>query len=142
MTTDTLKTTFKQTEDHRKAARERLRRAETGGTGEAIEQGARFILNFEDSHDPPTAGTHTRHQRDPDRERATSIGTPSLARRETDSSSVASDRSSSRTRVTVCGGSEASVSTSLSVTIWSQSIRIGHYESGFGPRLSSTTARS
>ena len=48
MTTDTLKITFAQVEDHRDAARERLRRADAGERGDAIEQDARFILNFED----------------------------------------------------------------------------------------------
>lgn len=48
MTTNTLKITFRQVNDHRDAARERLRRAEAGETGDAIEQDARFILNFED----------------------------------------------------------------------------------------------
>lgn len=47
MTTDTLKITFKQADDHRNAAHERLRRAEAGERGESIEQDARFILNFE-----------------------------------------------------------------------------------------------
>lgn len=51
MTTNTLKITFRQAEDHRNAARERLRRAETGDTGEAIEQEVRFILNFEEFDD-------------------------------------------------------------------------------------------
>lgn len=51
MTTDTLKLTFAQADDHRDAARERLRRAEAGERGEAIEQDARFILNFEDFAD-------------------------------------------------------------------------------------------
>jgi predicted transcriptional regulator len=48
MTTDTLKITFGQADEHREAARERLRRAEAGERGEEIEQEARFILNFED----------------------------------------------------------------------------------------------
>ena len=39
--------TFKQQEQHRDAARERLERAEAGERGDAIEQDARFILNFE-----------------------------------------------------------------------------------------------
>jgi predicted transcriptional regulator len=47
MTQRTLEITFKQREDHRDAARERLRRAEAGDRGEAIEQDARFVLNFE-----------------------------------------------------------------------------------------------
>jgi len=51
MTDDTLKITFKQREDHRDAAQQRLQRATAGETGEAIEQDARFILNFEEYHD-------------------------------------------------------------------------------------------
>lgn len=51
MTTNTLKITFGQADDHRAAARERLQRAEAGERGEAIEQDARFILNFEDFAD-------------------------------------------------------------------------------------------
>ena len=51
MTANTLKITFKQREDHRMAAKERLVRAEAGETGEAIEQDARFILNFEEYRD-------------------------------------------------------------------------------------------
>ncbi|MFC7156333.1 transcriptional regulator [Halomarina halobia] len=47
MTENTLKITLKQRDDHRDAAGERLRRAEAGETGEAIEQDVRFILNFE-----------------------------------------------------------------------------------------------
>ena len=47
MTDDTLKITFKRQEQHRDAARERLERAEAGERGDAIEQGARFVLNFE-----------------------------------------------------------------------------------------------
>jgi predicted transcriptional regulator len=47
MTDTTLKITFKQQEQHRDAARERLERAEAGERGDAIEQEARFILNFE-----------------------------------------------------------------------------------------------
>lgn len=47
MTEDTLKITFQQADDHREAARERLRRAEAGDTGEAIKQDVRFVLNFE-----------------------------------------------------------------------------------------------
>jgi predicted transcriptional regulator len=45
---DTLKITFQQRETHREAAAERLRRAEAGEEGEAIEQDVRFILNFEE----------------------------------------------------------------------------------------------
>jgi len=51
MTDDTLKITFKQRDDHRMAAQERLERAEAGETGEAIEQDRRFILNFEEYSD-------------------------------------------------------------------------------------------
>lgn len=47
MTDNTLKITFKQAEEHRKAAGERLRRADAGESGAAIEQDARFVLNFE-----------------------------------------------------------------------------------------------
>ena len=51
MTENTLKITFKQRDDHRDAARERLRRAEAGEGGAAIEQDVRFILNFEEFDD-------------------------------------------------------------------------------------------
>jgi predicted transcriptional regulator len=51
MTDDTLKITFGQADEHRDAARERLRRAEEGETGAAIEQDVRFILNFEEYDD-------------------------------------------------------------------------------------------
>lgn len=51
MTNNTLKITFKQANEHREAARERLRRAEAGETGAAIEQDERFILNFESYDD-------------------------------------------------------------------------------------------
>lgn len=51
MTENTLKITFKQRDDHRDAARERLRRAEAGESGDAIEQDVRFILNFEEFDD-------------------------------------------------------------------------------------------
>ena len=47
MTDNTLKITFKQQEQHRDAARERLERAEAGKRGDAIEQDVRFMLNFE-----------------------------------------------------------------------------------------------
>ena len=47
MTDNTLKITFKQEEQHRDAARERLERAEAGKRGDAIKQDVRFILNFE-----------------------------------------------------------------------------------------------
>lgn len=48
MTENTLKITFKQRNDHRDEARNRLRRAEAGEGGEAVEQNVRFILNFEE----------------------------------------------------------------------------------------------
>lgn len=51
MTDDILKITVGQAEDHQRAARERLRRAEAGESGESIEQDARFILNLEDFAD-------------------------------------------------------------------------------------------
>ncbi|WP_313693622.1 transcriptional regulator [Halorarum halobium] len=51
MTDDTLKITFGQADDHRRAARERLQRAEAGESGDAIEQDARFVLNFEEFGD-------------------------------------------------------------------------------------------
>ncbi|RJX47724.1 HVO_A0114 family putative DNA-binding protein [Halonotius pteroides] len=51
MTENTLKITFQQAEEHRQAARERLRRAEAGETGEVIEQDVRSIVNFEDFDD-------------------------------------------------------------------------------------------
>ena len=51
MTENTLKITFKQRDDHRDAARERLRRAEAGESVEAVEQDVRFILNFEEFDD-------------------------------------------------------------------------------------------
>jgi predicted transcriptional regulator len=51
MTENTLKITFQQAEEHRQAARERLQRAESGETGEAIQQGVRAIVNFEDFDD-------------------------------------------------------------------------------------------
>ena len=51
MTNDTLKITFGQADEHRDAARERLRRVEAGKSGEAIEQDAQFILNFEEYAD-------------------------------------------------------------------------------------------
>ncbi len=47
MTENTLKITFRQANEHRDAARERLRRAETGESDESIEQEVRQILNFE-----------------------------------------------------------------------------------------------
>lgn len=51
MTENTLKITFKQRDDHRDAARDRLRQAEAGEHGEAIEQDVRFVLNFEEFDD-------------------------------------------------------------------------------------------
>ncbi|WP_331232370.1 HVO_A0114 family putative DNA-binding protein [Natronorarus salvus] len=51
MTENTLKITFKEQDEHRTAARERLRRAEAGESGEAVEQDVRFILNFEEFED-------------------------------------------------------------------------------------------
>lgn len=51
MTENTLKITFGKADEHRDAAGERLRRAEAGETGDAIEQDARFILDFEDFAD-------------------------------------------------------------------------------------------
>lgn len=51
MTDDTLKITFKQRNEHRAAAQERLQRAEAGETGGAIEQDVQFILNFEEYSD-------------------------------------------------------------------------------------------
>lgn len=48
MTENTLKITFGEADDHRDAARERLRRAESGATGSEIEQDVRFVLNFEE----------------------------------------------------------------------------------------------
>lgn len=47
MTENTLKITFGEGDKIRKNARERVRRAEAGETGEAIEQDVRFVLNFE-----------------------------------------------------------------------------------------------
>lgn len=47
MTDNTLKITFKQQDQHRGTARERLERAEAGERGDSIEQEPRFILNFE-----------------------------------------------------------------------------------------------
>jgi len=54
MTENTLKITFQRANEHREAARERLRRAEAGETGEAIEQDVRFVLNFEEFDDIAT----------------------------------------------------------------------------------------
>ncbi|WP_254525286.1 transcriptional regulator [Natrinema caseinilyticum] len=51
MTENTLKITFRQAADHRDAARERLRRAEAGETGDDIAQDVRRILNFEEFDD-------------------------------------------------------------------------------------------
>ena len=47
MTENTLKITFQQASEHRQAARDRLRQAESGDTGTPVEQDVRFILNFE-----------------------------------------------------------------------------------------------
>ena len=49
MTADTLKITYGQRENNQRAARERLRRAESGEEFE--EQEAAFVLNFEDLDD-------------------------------------------------------------------------------------------
>lgn len=51
MTENTLKITFRQADEHRDAARERLRRAEAGESGDTIEQDVRRILNFEEYDD-------------------------------------------------------------------------------------------
>ncbi len=51
MTENTLKITFRQAEQHRNQARERLRRAEAGETGDGIEQDVRRIINFEEFED-------------------------------------------------------------------------------------------
>ena len=51
MTTNTLKITYKQQDDHRTAAAERLERAVAGERGQAVEQDARFIINFEEFDD-------------------------------------------------------------------------------------------
>lgn len=51
MMEDTLKITFGRRETHREAARDRLRRAEAGERGDAIEQDVRFVLNFEEYDD-------------------------------------------------------------------------------------------
>lgn len=51
MTEDILKITFKQRDDHRNAAQERLRRAEDGDSGEEVEQDVRQIINFEEFDD-------------------------------------------------------------------------------------------
>ena len=51
MTENTLKITFQQADEHRQAARKRLQRAESGETGEAIQQDVRSIVNFEDFDD-------------------------------------------------------------------------------------------
>lgn len=51
MTENTLKITFKQRDDHRDAARDRLRRAEAGEPNDAIAQDVRFVLNFEEFDD-------------------------------------------------------------------------------------------
>lgn len=51
MTENTLKITFGEADEHRQAARERLRRAEASESGEEIAQDVRFILNFEELAD-------------------------------------------------------------------------------------------
>lgn len=51
MTANTLKITFKQREEHRDAAERRLERAQAGDSDDAVEQDARFILNFEEYGD-------------------------------------------------------------------------------------------
>ncbi len=51
MTENTLKITFRQADEHRHTARERLRRAEADETNDTIEQEVRFILNFEEFDD-------------------------------------------------------------------------------------------
>lgn len=51
MTNDTLKITVGQADDHREAARQRLEHAVAGERGEAIEQDAQYLLNFEDYAD-------------------------------------------------------------------------------------------
>ena len=51
MTENTLQITFQEREQHRTAARERLRRAEAGERGEAIEQDVRIVVNFEEFDD-------------------------------------------------------------------------------------------
>ena len=51
MTENTLKITFQKAEQHRQTARKRLQRAESGQTGEAIQQDVRSIVNFGDFDD-------------------------------------------------------------------------------------------
>lgn len=51
MTENTLKITFKQAQEHRNAARERLHRAEMGETSGEFEQNVRFVLNLEEFDD-------------------------------------------------------------------------------------------
>src|SRR5699024_11959670 len=51
MTENTLKITFNRADEHRDAAHDRLWRAEAGETDETIEQGVRFVLDFEDFTD-------------------------------------------------------------------------------------------
>lgn len=50
-TTNTLEIRFGQADEHRAAARDRLERAAAGEVGDAIKQGPRFVLNFEDFSD-------------------------------------------------------------------------------------------
>jgi predicted transcriptional regulator len=47
MTENTLKITFGEADELRAAARERVRRAEDGASGEAIQQDVRFVLDVE-----------------------------------------------------------------------------------------------
>jgi len=51
MTENTLRITFGEADEHRDAARERLRRAEAGASAGEIEQDVQFILNFEEYAD-------------------------------------------------------------------------------------------
>jgi len=51
MTQNTLEITFKQRENHREAARERLRRSQAGETGGTTEQDIGFVLNVEEFGD-------------------------------------------------------------------------------------------
>lgn len=51
MTESTLKITFRQADEHRTAARERLEEAEAGGSSDEIEQDVCHIVNFEEFDD-------------------------------------------------------------------------------------------
>jgi len=51
MTENTLKITFQQADKHRQAARKRLQRAESGQTGEAIQQEVQSIVNLQEFDD-------------------------------------------------------------------------------------------